>query len=240
MSTIDHNLPKKERILLAAEDVFSRRGYSKATLDEIIAIADTGKGTLYKYFGNKDNLFYTLVSARHEAFIRKSRPLSEGSADIKERMYNYLVMLLDFLRENMGLWRILWYELNAAHLGLHPERGADGQWYIHSLYDTPLSKEDEQRILRYHIIIFEEVNVLSEILMEGVSGGLLKYAREQIVNTKNNKCLNLDSVCLFNAFHIFAALAISVFHILGADFTSQKLAEIIVDRFMNGHAIQHC
>lgn len=48
---------KKERILIAAEDVFRRRGYTKATLDEIIALADTGKGTLYKYFGNKDNLF---------------------------------------------------------------------------------------------------------------------------------------------------------------------------------------
>ena len=57
MTVIDATLPKKDRILIAAEDVFSRRGYTKATLDEIIALADTGKGTLYKYFGNKDNLF---------------------------------------------------------------------------------------------------------------------------------------------------------------------------------------
>ena len=55
MTVIDATLPKKDRILIAAEDVFSRRGYTKATLDEIIALADTGKGTLYKYFGNKDN-----------------------------------------------------------------------------------------------------------------------------------------------------------------------------------------
>ena len=42
MTAIDASLPKKERILIAAEDVFSRRGYTKATLDEIIALADTG------------------------------------------------------------------------------------------------------------------------------------------------------------------------------------------------------
>lgn len=65
MTAIDASLPKKERILIAAEDVFSRRGYTKATLDEIIALADTGKGTLYKYFGNKDNLFYTLIEEKH-------------------------------------------------------------------------------------------------------------------------------------------------------------------------------
>lgn len=34
MTAIDASLPKKERILIAAEDVFSRRGYTKATLDE--------------------------------------------------------------------------------------------------------------------------------------------------------------------------------------------------------------
>jgi AcrR family transcriptional regulator len=34
---------KKERILAAAEEVFSKRGYTQSTLDEIIKIADTGK-----------------------------------------------------------------------------------------------------------------------------------------------------------------------------------------------------
>ena len=50
MREIDKTLPKDQRILLAAEEVFSRRGYVQATLDEIIALADTGKGTVYKYF----------------------------------------------------------------------------------------------------------------------------------------------------------------------------------------------
>lgn len=43
MREIDKTLPKDQRILLAAEEVFSRRGYVQATLDEIIALADTGK-----------------------------------------------------------------------------------------------------------------------------------------------------------------------------------------------------
>lgn len=35
MREIDKTLPKDQRILLAAEEVFSRRGYVQATLDEI-------------------------------------------------------------------------------------------------------------------------------------------------------------------------------------------------------------
>ena len=59
--TEKQELSKEQRILKAAEQVFSRKGYTDATLDEIIKIADTGKGTVYKYFGNKDFLFYTLI-----------------------------------------------------------------------------------------------------------------------------------------------------------------------------------
>ena len=44
----------RKRLMTATEAVFSRRGFAQATMDEIIALADTGKGTLYKYFGNKD------------------------------------------------------------------------------------------------------------------------------------------------------------------------------------------
>ena len=37
-------VPKNERILRAVEAVFSKKGYRQATLDEIVKIADTGKG----------------------------------------------------------------------------------------------------------------------------------------------------------------------------------------------------
>ena len=62
---IDTSLPKDIRILQAAEKVFSQHGYEKATLDEIIALADVGKGTVYKYFGNKEHLFYKLVADKN-------------------------------------------------------------------------------------------------------------------------------------------------------------------------------
>ena len=47
---------KKASLLAAAEEVFTSKGYTDATLDEIIKLADTGKGTVYRYFGNKENL----------------------------------------------------------------------------------------------------------------------------------------------------------------------------------------
>lgn len=107
MTAIDASLPKKERILIAAEDVFSRRGYTKATLDEIIALADTGKGTLYKYFGNKDNLFYTLIEEKHSHLMDELHSLTAQQPDIRGKLQAYLNCMLKFLRTNKGLWLIV-------------------------------------------------------------------------------------------------------------------------------------
>ena len=99
---------------------FSRRGYTKATLDEIIALADTGKGTLYKYFGNKDNLFYTLIEEKHSHLMDELHSLTAQQPDIRGKLQAYLNCMLKFLRTNKGLWLIVWYELNAAHQAFTP------------------------------------------------------------------------------------------------------------------------
>lgn len=54
-------LARREDILLAARQVFAERGYHAATLEEIAARADFGKGTLYNYFRSKTELFTHVV-----------------------------------------------------------------------------------------------------------------------------------------------------------------------------------
>lgn len=63
MNTKGKESDKRLRLLKATEEVFSKRGYAQTTLDEIIGLADTGKGTLYKYFAIRITCFiiwYTL------------------------------------------------------------------------------------------------------------------------------------------------------------------------------------
>ncbi|KXS43783.1 MAG: TetR family transcriptional regulator [Candidatus Frackibacter sp. T328-2] len=52
---------KKERIFTAAIDKFSQKGSTNTTMQEIAETAGVGKGTLYRYFENKENLIYSLI-----------------------------------------------------------------------------------------------------------------------------------------------------------------------------------
>jgi AcrR family transcriptional regulator len=52
---------RRQKILGHARDVFARRGYHDATIDEIVAAAGIARGTFYLYFKDKRAVFEEIV-----------------------------------------------------------------------------------------------------------------------------------------------------------------------------------
>ena len=108
---IDAKLPKEKRIEIAAEEIFSKFGYEKATLDGIIALADGGKGTVYKYFGNKEQLFYKLVAVKNVPFVEALQAAVEKEKDLQAKLIAYFTVLVEFYHKNSALWQIIYFEM---------------------------------------------------------------------------------------------------------------------------------
>jgi AcrR family transcriptional regulator len=51
----------RERILDAALEVFARKGYHRASVDDIVRASATSKGAVYHHFPNKEAVFLALV-----------------------------------------------------------------------------------------------------------------------------------------------------------------------------------
>ena len=51
---------RRQQIIVAAKRVFSERGFSKTTMEDIAGEAELSPGTLYLYFKNKDELYASL------------------------------------------------------------------------------------------------------------------------------------------------------------------------------------
>ncbi|MGZ4799288.1 MAG: TetR/AcrR family transcriptional regulator [Acidimicrobiia bacterium] len=51
----------RQRLLDAGVDVFAKRGYHSARVDDIVKVAKTSHGTFYLYFANKEDLFRALA-----------------------------------------------------------------------------------------------------------------------------------------------------------------------------------
>ena len=213
---LDKALPKDLRILQAAEKIFSMYGYEKATLDEIIALADVGKGTVYKYFGNKEQLFYKLVAEKNKPFVERLQQAVVGKSSLKEKMYAYFCEFVRFYYENSALWQIICFEMLGTSNACRVQR-VDGVYRVLPRYSQiQISAELEEQILRYHELLQQEYEILEEIISEGTG--------------------DIETSCKY----IFFGVAMSIFNptqSLKQNLTPEKAAEIIVDRYLYGEAV---
>ena len=97
----------RERILDAALGVFSEKGFHIATMDEVADRAGLGKGTLYRYFANKETLFNELVRLRLEELETKARTILDGKDDVLTMIAKYIRVYFDFFDQNQRLYRLI-------------------------------------------------------------------------------------------------------------------------------------
>lgn len=54
---------RKRQILECAKKIFSEKGFYDTQVDDIVEMARIGKGTIYQYFRNKEDVFLTLLES---------------------------------------------------------------------------------------------------------------------------------------------------------------------------------
>jgi len=86
-------LPREQRvqdILVAAQAVFTERGYESAAMSEIAARAGVVEGTIYKYFENKRDLVFKVMEAWYDGLVRNFAADLAGITGTRPRL-RYLV-----------------------------------------------------------------------------------------------------------------------------------------------------
>jgi AcrR family transcriptional regulator len=88
---------KTGAILRAATEVFAEQGYQAATMDAIAERAGIGKGTVYEYFRNKQELFFAVFDDyinSMEQLARRSMepPSAAAAAQIQQAIRSILAM----------------------------------------------------------------------------------------------------------------------------------------------------
>ena len=79
-------MTNRERLLLAAREVFLEQGYD-ASVDTIIGRADVARQTFYNHFKSKESLFAEAIRA---CFIEIIAPLSDCPDDLRGSLRNFV------------------------------------------------------------------------------------------------------------------------------------------------------
>ena len=109
MKTVKEGEVRRREILVAARELFVRKGYEQTSVNDILKIVDIAKGTFYYYFASKEEVLEAIIldiveegARRAETILKdKSIPLVnrimmaimaqapefEGSDEIKEELH---------------------------------------------------------------------------------------------------------------------------------------------------------
>ena len=107
MNREEKNALSRQRILEAALEEFSQKGYEAASLSNVCAEKGISKGIIYHYFKTKDDLFLSCVEEcfdRLTEYLRDHVQMEQGS--IEERLEGYFTARLAFFQEHPVYQRI--------------------------------------------------------------------------------------------------------------------------------------
>ncbi len=180
----------EKAILNTARTVFEKKGYYETNIEEIALSLSIGKGTIYRHFGNKYMLFYSVV------------------LDILEDTKNFLDKIntidtfenkLDFFIEQMVKMTLIFGNFIRIFLEEH-------LYLMKDAYNDKKMKEPYEYFLKTREIFFHS---LSDIIRQGKKDGKIMeevepmLSAQLIINTifyyfKNPSAIKLNKKNFFN------------------------------------------
>lgn len=89
---------KRERILYSAAHIFSSQKYSDVLIEDIAKKAKIGKGTVYLYFKNKDELYLETLLFGMLHLMNEVRKIIESEKDAHDKLQKIISKMWSFFR----------------------------------------------------------------------------------------------------------------------------------------------
>ncbi len=105
---------KKESILQASIEVFSKGSFKNSSISEIAKRASVAEGTIYQYFKNKEDLFFSIPVEKTIEFCEELDLHLQGITGPLNKIRKFIWYYLYFFKTNPGYGRILMLEMRVS------------------------------------------------------------------------------------------------------------------------------
>lgn len=100
-------MDKRQRIMVAAERLFKTRQFHEITMDEVAQVAGVGKGTLYLYFADKDDLFFQTAVAGFDDMCELLRRDAVTGGSVQHELQQACETISAFFQNRRPLFRMM-------------------------------------------------------------------------------------------------------------------------------------
>lgn len=118
---------RRAALLDAAMEVFGRRGYHAASIDEIAQAAGISKALIYEHFPSKKDLHASLLERHVQEIVEALASAAATSAPAQERLRSGVNAFLEWVEEHPEAFRLLFrdvFEADVAEVLVELQRQA--------------------------------------------------------------------------------------------------------------------
>jgi AcrR family transcriptional regulator len=119
-SRAEKKAQSRRHILDAARDVFFRDGFMPANLDEVAEKAGVAKGTLYRYFDSKADLYVAVLADNGDVFVKRMEEASNGPGAAIDQIEGLTRFYYEHWTRHPEYFQIFWAIDNQAVIGELP------------------------------------------------------------------------------------------------------------------------
>ncbi len=136
---MDVNNPKESKrdlIMDAAIQVFSRKGYHHSKMEEIAVEAGIGKGTIYEYFPGKLQLLQEIMEQSYRLYDHSLGSIMAGGT-LEDKLDAMIRGHLQFCQDNKDLTRILFLDTGVIDEELRQwawKKKAEKEQYLQEMF----------------------------------------------------------------------------------------------------------
>jgi len=87
--------------------LFSETDFHEVTVDEIAKNVGLSKGTLYLYFKNKENLFFSIITEKTNDLLHRLENSIASDLPFDKTLQKFIKTYLNFFKENKAFFKII-------------------------------------------------------------------------------------------------------------------------------------
>ncbi len=164
---------KRQQIIQSAIEVFSRNSFQNSSIAEIAQKAHVAEGTIYQYFRNKEDLFFSIPVEKTHEFCKELELQLEGITGTCNKIRKFVWYYLYFFKTNPEYSRILMLEMRVNKSFIKSGTYKSLRKFTDRVLEI-LKEGQEEGVVRKEINIYLLRQLLLGILEHKVTRWLLK------------------------------------------------------------------
>jgi AcrR family transcriptional regulator len=165
---------KKEQILEAAQEVFFKKSFYEATMEDIAQLSGVKKPTIYYYYPSKIDLASELIEQYIQKLFEKVEEIIHQTTDIQQRIKTIVDFYIKLIEENSKIFIII------QRIGYDFMQKEESKKKINELFEKLRVRQKEAGDLFGEVILSSGAKVSGDIFLFSLIAALGRAIVEEV------------------------------------------------------------